>query len=285
MSLGNTDIQGSLNVSRTIRVGGGGRVEGDWECGHDLVVEGWLYAKNIRGANKGLFRSAERLREVYPRPQDGWWALVGTGLPAAVYIAEDGVWVATGENSGILVVEGEGDGLTAEDAAALQSALAETLLPTLTFAELDTLGTDGSTTGLRNFIRRNRQTRYRVSDSGVPEGIVEIFSDSMLHVVTEVLTTHNVLDSEGNFSGAHKCQELHSYYRSYNLGSPYLENSKGSWTAWQIYPEIDTDDLKARGLPCLLLSDLDTLSTNGTAASIMDLARKQRATRWKVIEG
>ena len=43
----------------------------------NVIVDGWLEAKNIKGVSKGLFTTIEKLKAVYPLPHDGWWALVG----------------------------------------------------------------------------------------------------------------------------------------------------------------------------------------------------------------
>ncbi|MDE7179858.1 MAG: hypothetical protein K2N88_01490, partial [Muribaculaceae bacterium] len=81
------------------------RRPGRARVGHDLRVDGWLDAPNIKGPNKGMFVSAERLREAYPRPRPGWWALVGLSLPAPLWVAEPNEygrtdWVNTGSEAG-----------------------------------------------------------------------------------------------------------------------------------------------------------------------------------------
>ena len=67
---------------------------------HNVVIKGWMDAKNIKGPCKGLYASEEKLNEAYPKPMPGWYALVGDTLPAAVYRADGGEWVATGEKGG-----------------------------------------------------------------------------------------------------------------------------------------------------------------------------------------
>ena len=107
--MGDTDIQGNANVSRNMNVGGAMRVGGDAEFGHGLRVKGYLEAPNIKGANKGLFLSSASLREAYPDPEPGWWALVGNGFPASVYVATpEGKWVNTGGTSGSVNIDGNG---------------------------------------------------------------------------------------------------------------------------------------------------------------------------------
>lgn len=89
-------IDGDVAVGRNVAAGGDANVQGSARVGHDLVVEGYLVAKNIKSPCKGLFKTAAILKECFPRPHDGWWAMVGTSVPAYVYVAEGGEWVATG---------------------------------------------------------------------------------------------------------------------------------------------------------------------------------------------
>lgn len=98
-------IDGDVSVGRNVTIGGKASVRGSATIDHNLRVKGWLDAPNIKGTNKGLFNSPIKLRETYPRPHDGWFALVGNTLPAALYIAEGGDWVATGETAGELNVD------------------------------------------------------------------------------------------------------------------------------------------------------------------------------------
>lgn len=106
-SIKNTQIPGDVSLGRNVTMGGNAAIRGSADIGHNLRVQGWLDAPNIKAANKGLFASEASLTEEYPNPQNGWWALVGDSLPAAVYRAEDGKWVATGETSGEVTIDCE----------------------------------------------------------------------------------------------------------------------------------------------------------------------------------
>lgn len=94
------NIQGDLSTSRDITAGGHLNVRGNSVFGHNVVIKGWLDAKNIKGPCKGLYASEETLNEAYPKPMPGWYALVGNTLPANVYRSDGGKWVATGEQGG-----------------------------------------------------------------------------------------------------------------------------------------------------------------------------------------
>lgn len=87
-------IDGDVAVGRNVSIGGKATVRGSATIGHNLKVEGWLDAPNVKGPNKGLFKTGSQLREAYPTPHEGWWALVGNTLPAQVYMADGGAWVA-----------------------------------------------------------------------------------------------------------------------------------------------------------------------------------------------
>ena len=93
-SIPTKQIDGDVAVGRNVSVGGKATVRGSATIGHNLKVEGWLDAPNIKGPNKGLFKTAVQLREAFPNPHEGWWALVGDTLPAQVYMADGGAWVA-----------------------------------------------------------------------------------------------------------------------------------------------------------------------------------------------
>ena len=100
MTKKNTAIQGDLSVSVGISVGGNSNTKGDATIEHNLKVKGWITARNIIGPLKGLFSSEETLNSSYPKPENGWFALVGNRLPARLYRVENKEWKDTGEQSG-----------------------------------------------------------------------------------------------------------------------------------------------------------------------------------------
>lgn len=103
-----TSLEGDLAIGRNITAGGDLTTRGNATIKKNLKVEGWLDARNIKTPCKGLFREDSILKSEYPRPREGWYALVGSGLPAEIYIARHGEWIATGEKTGDkMVIEGE----------------------------------------------------------------------------------------------------------------------------------------------------------------------------------
>lgn len=93
MAVKETYTTGSLSVGGNLAAGGELKVSGSTTIGHNLKVEGWLDAKNVKGSNKGIFTSAEALAAEYPNPENGWFAGVGTSIPCSLYIAWGGQWV------------------------------------------------------------------------------------------------------------------------------------------------------------------------------------------------
>lgn len=83
-------ITGDVAVSRNVSSGGNMNVQGRMRVGHDLKVEGWLDARNIKGPAKGMFFTIEDAKRIYPQPEPGWWVLVGQGFPAQLWVYEQG---------------------------------------------------------------------------------------------------------------------------------------------------------------------------------------------------
>jgi predicted acyltransferase (DUF342 family) len=96
MAENSSNISGGLSVGGTLSVGGKATVSGSVVVGHNVKIEGWLEAKNIKGPNKGVFMTLTALQAAYPNPQNGWFAGVGSSTPFAVFVGVDGEWVPTG---------------------------------------------------------------------------------------------------------------------------------------------------------------------------------------------
>lgn len=99
-SVKTTQLDGDVSVGRNTSIGGNITIQGGGRVKGTLTIDGWLDAKNIKGSNKGIFTTVEKLREAFPRPHDGWWAIVGKSLPSPIYVGDGGEWVATGESGG-----------------------------------------------------------------------------------------------------------------------------------------------------------------------------------------
>lgn len=101
----NHSVGGSVAVGRDVTVGGRSTVRGNATFDRDVYISGWLNARNIRGAGKGLYETVDKLNSAYPNPENGWFALVGDTLPANIYRAWGGEWKATGQKGGEPVLE------------------------------------------------------------------------------------------------------------------------------------------------------------------------------------
>lgn len=101
----NHSVGGSVAVGRDVTVGGRSIVRGNATFDRDVYISGWLNARNIRGAGKGLYETVGNLNSAYPNPENGWFALVGDTLPADIYRAWGGEWKATGQKGGEPVLE------------------------------------------------------------------------------------------------------------------------------------------------------------------------------------
>ena len=128
MSEQNKKIDGSVIIGRDLTTGGGVTANGSSVFKKNVRVEGVLDAPNLRGTCKGLFTTEEKLKDMYPTPEEGLWAMVGTTIPAKVYMAErvNGKceWVDTGnmtDGLNITIQEGSGDSVLQEQIDTLKS--------------------------------------------------------------------------------------------------------------------------------------------------------------------
>lgn len=101
----NHSVGGSVAVGRDVTIGGRSTIRGNATFNRDVYISGWLNARNIRGAGKGLYETVDKLNCAYPNPENGWFALVGDTLPADIYRAWGGEWKATGQKGGEPVLE------------------------------------------------------------------------------------------------------------------------------------------------------------------------------------
>ena len=93
-------------------------------------------------------------------------------------------------------------------------------------------------------------------------GILEIIGDDMSHVVTQRLTTHCLYDTDTkqfNFN-AHTDDRIYQCYRSYNVNSPLLTNTKGTWTDWT--PFVDATIQSTIDILTRKVIELETKITN-----------------------
>ncbi|MBD5163510.1 MAG: hypothetical protein HDT09_02260 [Bacteroidales bacterium] len=104
----NNAFQGDATVGRHLSVGGDATVNGKARIKRSLRVDGFLDAPNLVGCHKGYFISAEALKDAYPRPEEGWWAVVGESedVNTTIYAVRNEGWYNTGKRP-ILQVPGQ----------------------------------------------------------------------------------------------------------------------------------------------------------------------------------
>lgn len=66
MSYESKHIDGDVSVGRNTAIGGDATVQGKTHLKGNVIVDGWLEAKNIKGVSKGLFTTIEKLKAAYP---------------------------------------------------------------------------------------------------------------------------------------------------------------------------------------------------------------------------
>lgn len=213
-----TEIEGDVAIGRHVTAGGNATIQGNTTVKKNLKVEGWLDARNIKGPNKGIFLDVTKLREAYPLPHDGWWALVGDTLPAPLYIADGGAWVATGESAGNPTIDCQqyNDAVAALDADLKElakdvSANAQSIEKIRT--QINTIGSSVNTltsdvSGLKNRVS-NAETRISTAEGniqsinnskGMPNGIAVLDPDGLIAKEEIPTSLRNVIPFDGFYS-------------------------------------------------------------------------------------
>lgn len=98
-------FNGDVAIARNLAAGGDASIEGGLRVGHDVRIDGVLQARGMRGCDRGLYLTPEALSAEWPEPEAGWWALVGSTLPARLYVAINGAWADTGREAGAFNVD------------------------------------------------------------------------------------------------------------------------------------------------------------------------------------
>ena len=236
-SIPTKQIDGDVAVGRNVSAGGDANIQGNARVGHDLVVEGWLEAKNIKGANKGFFTSIEKLKASYPIPHDGWWAIVGSSLPGPIYVGDGGKWVATGGTGGNPTLE---NGLYEEEMEQLQSDITD-----IQNVVSDIKTVSGGTIDLGNFDysvldaynSQDKKGWYLLKDNLSKAGHVLVTGDDMGHVIHQMIFSDYVL-SNGTIIG-HDDGTPSVIVRTFNISSTTIasEIAAGTWSVWRYFQD------------------------------------------------
>lgn len=137
--------------------------------------------------------------------------------------------------------------------AALQT-LAEGVVGRIDVTAIDTV--PGSVEDALTMAKDTLHSRWTLTYRSVLNvGVLDIFSDNAGHQLTEVLTTHYTMNSDGVLDFAsHDDGGVTRYWRSYNISSPHLKNDKGTWSDW------------AEDIPASLQTRLDEIEGDVVAA-------------------
>lgn len=120
---------------------------------------------------------------------------------------------------------------TVQAAAEKAQAAADAVVGVISVDEIDNV--PASVEDAAAMGKDTKHSRWTLEKDGQNIGVVEIFSDNMGHQLTEVLTTHNVMKSDGTLDfTTHDDTAVYRYYRSYNISSPHLTNETGTWSVW-----------------------------------------------------
>lgn len=99
-SMEGKQVNGDMSVTRNVHVGSNVNIRGCIKIGHDVKIDGWLDAPNIRGACKGFFLDEKDLKAAYPKADKGDYAFVGDTLPCVIWQWDGEKWYSTGKNGG-----------------------------------------------------------------------------------------------------------------------------------------------------------------------------------------
>ena len=161
-----------------------------------------------------------------------------------------------------------------ESADAETRTLAEGIVGSIDVAKIDAV--PGSVAEAVRMTKDTLHSRWTLVSDGKNVGVVDMFSDSMRHQLTEVLTTHYSMNTEGKLDFCvHNDKAIYRYFRSYNINSAHLENEKGTWTEWAEY--ISDTVKKSMAALSGLIDKENKARTKAEAALAKDIASNTNA--------
>lgn len=108
-----------------------------------------------------------------------------------------------------------------------------------------------------------------VSTHKVKVGTMEIISDNMAHVVTQVMVTHYVLDENGAITGAHSDGDLFRIFRSKKIHGGTLPTD--DWTPWAYVNETEWKKIVSGADAVPTPDSTNVVKSGGVAAAIESL--------------
>lgn len=130
---------------------------------------------------------------------------------------------------------------TSENAVMSQKAVTDAILNKIDLSAIDF---DAQT--IAKLALATIPTRYNVIRSNKSVGIMEVFSDNIGHMVTEVFDTHYIVEN-GALTDRHSDDKAFRYMRSYHLVEGGTSDIPvGTWGEWkQVYSSDDQKDVDA----------------------------------------
>lgn len=191
------------------------------------------YGQLVSIYNEADKTSAEN-GDIYAWQKPGWLKMgnIGNIYELKAKIEEEAAARAAADTEPQQKVTAEQTARTTADAEL--RTLAEGMVGSIDVTQIDSI--PGSTSEAVKMAKDTLHSRWTLTYNRRSVGVVDLFSDSMLHQLTEVLTTHYSMNTEGklDFSG-HNDKAIYRYFRSYNINSAHLTNAKGTWTEWTEY--------------------------------------------------
>lgn len=236
-------IDGDLQVANRVTVGGVTTLNANVKIKRNLRVEGTLDAFNIKGAGKGLFPNSDELKRCYPAPESGWWAIVGDTLPGPIWIVVDGQWQSSGNIGGDTVdltdylSKGELEqGIGSSKINAMSQDAVTRIFVTKDSKQAIGLITVSNEVEINTVLDTYNHPRHvglynLCFENGNPWAILEITTDSMMHVVNQCIKG-NMIVKDGVITG-HQDNLITEIQRTYNFSAPNLDIPVRTWGKWQ----------------------------------------------------
>ena len=152
----------------------------------------------------------------------------------AVYAWQNPGWVPVGSIGDVL------SQLATEVAErkAADEALRQMIAPELRIEDIDSIpASTADAVAMAKDLRRSRWTVSAKRGEGVVlnVGVMDILSDNMGHQLTEVFTTHYVVETKDGrtVAGSHDDNKVFTYVRSYHIQGGTSTTPTGTWGAWE----------------------------------------------------
>lgn len=141
----------------------------------------------------------------------------------------------------------------------------------LIVGKIDVSELDWVISDIVSICRAEKPLRYIVLSSSYVVGVLDVFSDNMGHVLTQIISTHYTLNSDGTLNiGAHRDDTIYTYKRSFNLSAPSLDIPQGTWGKWQEAHGYEVQAINTIGL--MTVSEINLSNNVGNVNVVRDVS-------------